>query len=287
MNIRLLRIFQTVAKTESISKAAKELFLSQPAVSKAILQLEESLGVKLFDRLSRRIYLNENGRKFLRQTNDLLNQYEKLESTFKQTTEKLNIGSSITISKYLLPSVINHFNEEFDIFVKVDNAKSIESSLLKNEVDLGLIEGVINHPELRVKPLRDYECIVFCSQKHPFSQLKEITLDQFLNEKILCREKGSSIRDILDSTLLLKNKKIDPYWESINSEVLIEAVNENLGLCLLPRVLIQSQLEKKEFIELKVEDLIFSNPAQIVYHKDKEFSLSIKKFIDYLDATTG
>lgn len=282
MNIRLLKIFQVVAKHESITAAAKELYLTQPAVSNAILQLEESLETSLFDRLSKRIFLNEAGKSFLNKTNEVLKQYEDLSNHFKDSTIKLRIGSSITIAKYLLPKIIKTIHDEMDVRVFVDNAKSIEKKLLSNEIDIGLIEGVLSNQDLISDPLNNFQLAFFCHQDHPVSKKKEISIEELIQEKFLSREQGSSIRDVLDGALLMLNKKIEPYWESINSEVLIAAVKENLGVCLLPKIMIEHELNSKEFVEFKVKDLELFNYAQIVYHKDKQLSESTRILINSL-----
>lgn len=274
MNLRHLRIFKTVCEEGSITKAAEKLFMTQPAVSNAISDLEDYLGICLFDRISRRLYLNETGKLFLIKTNKLLDLYEDLVKDSKELEEKatIRIGSSITIANFLLPKIIEEFEKVYKntpTKVLIDNAREIEGKLINNEVDLALIEGVIFNEQLIKIPISCYELIAICSPKHRFALQDSITINDLIKERLLLREKGSAIRDTFDSTLLLHNISINPAWTSVNSQALIQAVNQNLGISILPKILVEDDIKKGNIIDMSICNFELCSANHIVYHKNK------------------
>lgn len=287
MKIRHLRIFKAVCEEESITKAAEKLYVSQPAVSNAIRELENFLGIHLFDRISRNIYLNETGKLFLAKVNKVLDLYDDLDQNVKELGEqaKIKIGSSITIANFVLPQKIIAFEEIYPnipLEVTVENAWKIEEKLSNNEVDLGLIEGVIYNEDLIKIPFSSYKMAVISSPEHPLASEEAISVHQLIQEKLLLREKGSAIRDVFDSALLLHNLKANPEWTSINSQSLIYAVKQNLGLSILPQILVKEELAKGEICEIQVENFELVNTNHIVFHKDKFQTESFKALVEII-----
>ncbi|CAK7084509.1 LysR family transcriptional regulator [Tissierella carlieri] len=287
MNLRHLRIFKAVCEEESITKASEKLFMTQPAVSHAINELESYLGICLFDRISRRLYLNETGKLFLAKVIKLLDLYDDLEQNSKELEDNatIKIGSSITIASFILPKVIANFEavcNNTSTKVIIDNARNIENMLLNNEIDLGLIEGVIYKEELMRIPFSNYESAVICSPQHKFALEKSIDVNSLIKERLLLREKGSAIRDVFDSALLLHNITVNPEWTSVNSQALIYAVKQNLGISVLPKILVERELINGEILEVKVNDLELASVNHIVLHKDKIQTKNYKILIEII-----
>ncbi|AYW46563.1 LysR family transcriptional regulator [Tetragenococcus koreensis] len=291
MNIRHLRIFKTVCEEESITKAAEKLFMTQPAVSKAIHELEDTLNISLFDRISRKIYLNETGKLFLPKVITLLDLYDNLEQDVQalETAATINIGSSITIANFILPQAIVVFertHQKTPTKVIVANAKKIEEMVYNNELDLGLVEGVISNDELVNIPFSSYQLAVICSPEHPFAFKEMIDINHLTQERLLLREKGSAIRDVFDSALLLHNLRVSPEWTSINSQALIRAVKQNIGISVLPKILIEEEIAKGELVEIKVNHFELLNVNHIIFHKDKFQTNSFKALIESIKNKT-
>ncbi|WP_343767852.1 LysR substrate-binding domain-containing protein [Clostridium malenominatum] len=287
MNLRHLRIFKTVCEEESITKASEKLFMTQPAVSHAINELECHLGICLFDRISRRLYLNETGKLFLGKTIKLLELYDDLEQNSKELEDNatIKIGSSITIANFILPKAIAKFEtvcKNTPTKVIIDNARNIENMILNNEIDLGLIEGVIYKEELIKFPFSSYELTVLCSPEHKFVLEKSVDVNELIKERLLLREEGSAIRDIFDSALLLHNITINPEWISVNSQALIYAVKQNLGISVLPKILVENELSSGELCEVKVNDFELNSVNHIVFHKDKIQTKNYKTLIEII-----
>lgn len=287
MNIRQLRIFKKVCEEESITKAAESLFISQPAVSNAINQLEEYLQISLFDRISKGIQLNETGKLFLIKTVKLLELYDELEEGIKEIEENavIKIGSSITIASFILPQVISKFKslcKDTPINITVDNARKIEEMIIENKMDIGLVEGIVYNDDLISIPFSSYELVGICSPEHKFSKRNSVNLDRLVEEEFLLREKGSAIRDTFDSALLLHGMSINPVWTSVNSGAIIEAVKENLGVSVLPKDKVRKEIENGEIKEINIEGLTLKNTNYIIFHKDKYKTKSMMKLIDII-----
>jgi DNA-binding transcriptional LysR family regulator len=285
MKIRQLRIFKTVCEEESITKAAEKLFMTQPAVSQAINDLERDLNVQLFDRNARKIILNETGKLFLIKSEKLLDLYDELvENTrFLQENATLKIGSSITIANFILPQSLLEFEiscKQTPVRVNVDNARNIENMVINNVIDIGLIEGIIYHEELMKIPISFFKLAVICAPDHPFAKGDSIKVETLVEEKLLLREVGSAIRDVFDSALLLHDIKISPIWTSVNSQALIQAVKKGLGISVLPRILVDKEIKNNEIVEVKVNDFELISVNHIVFDKSKHRTKSFEKFVE-------
>lgn len=290
MNIRQLQIFKTVCEEGSITKAAQKLYISQPAVSTTIIELEEYLGFDLFDRVSRNIVLNEKGQVFLNKAVILLDHYNDLHDSFVSIDEKarIKIGSSITLSIDKLPEVIKTFKNTYPdtpIEVVVKNAEDIEDMLKNHEIDLGLIEGVIKNKELVTIPLSSYEIVMVSSNNHDLAHKTNVSLDELLEYDFLLREKGSAIRDVFDSSLLLNNKSVTPLWTSINSQSLLNATLHNIGITVLPEILVADYLNKKDLHKINCDEMALSNTNQIVYNENKRQSKTVQDLIAIIKET--
>lgn len=291
MNIRHLNIFKIVCEEMNFTRAAEKLYMTQPAVSHAINDLEEEIGHILFDRISKKIYLTEIGKIFLSKTLRILELYNDLENNFYSSEKDIpiHIGSCITIGNFWLPTIVKKFKEiytETPLKIEIDSAAVIEKMLLDNKIDIALIEGGIQNENLVKKLFSSYEISVICSVNHPFSKKKSISIEEFLRENLLLREKGSAIRDCLDNTLARKDIFVVPSWTSVNSQALIQGVKNNLGITVLPDILITSELEKNELKKLFIKDLKLKNNNYIVYHKDKYISKTMSAFIELIKKIT-
>lgn len=287
MNIRQLRIFKVVCEEENITRAADKLFMTQPAVSHVIHDLEKELGTKLFDRISKKIGLNGTGRLFLDKVNQVLVPYDELENSV-HTLEKeaaIRIGSSITIANYWLPQVMQIFHATYDktpVTVNVNSAKEVMRQLNEHEIDLALVEGAILNENCVKIPFASYHLSVVCSAQSELAQKREITIQELREEKLLLREKGSAIRDILDSVLYLHDIAIEPIWTSVNSQALINAVKHNLGITILPDMLVEKEVENGELCLLKIRGIELYNDNHIVYLKDKYLTHPITQLMDMI-----
>ncbi|MBL1227292.1 LysR family transcriptional regulator [Enterococcus sp. BWR-S5] len=280
MNIRQLRIFKEVAQTENMTEAAKSLYLSQPAVSQTIHELEEELNVPLFDRQGRSIKLNAVGQIFLRRAYSFLEEYEELE-TFAEGIKNLplKIGSTITIANQCLPRITGIYQaENHAAEITVDTAEKILLALANHEIDLALVEGVINHQLFDTTVFGSYEMCIIVSANHPYAKRNTLTIQEFLEQPLLLRDKGSAIRQTLDSWLLFHQEQAQPFLTSINSQAILESVRANLGITVLPKLLLEKCSRKEEFHSLSFKEGILKNNMQFVTNKGQQKTPRIQSF---------
>ncbi len=292
MNLRQLEVFRAVCEQGGFTRAAQSLYMTQPAVSHVIAELEKEAGCPLFDRISRRIYLTEAGRIFLEKARQILELHEELSAGFPALTGQapLRIGSGITIANFHLPTILRRCRR-LDGFpsvrVTVDQADRIEEALLNSELDVALIEGVVRHPHLIRQPFSSYDMAAFCAPSHPLATRSPLSLDDLLTAELLLREPGSAIRDAFDSALLLRDRCAEPAWTSVNSPALAAAAREGLGVAVLPACLTEADVAAGRLVRLEVEGLTLRNQNQLVVHRDKTITPPLRLFMEAVTAEEG
>lgn len=290
MNIRALHVFKTVCEELSFTKTAAKLNMTQPAVSHVIRELEQDIGMPLFDRVSRKIYLNEAGKYFFNKAVRILELYDDLANNFSISEDKLpiHIGSGITIANFWLPQAVKAFKKlhpETPLDIKVEPAALTEKRLLKNEIDIALIEGAVSDNSLIKKAFSSYEVVVAGSLSLSLARGKEITVSELLEQDLLLREKGSAVRDSFDSALLLHQVKAEPAWTSVNSQALIRAAKSGLGFAVVAENLIQRELDDGDIVKLNIQGLRIVNENYVVYHKEKYLTQTMQDFINIIMKT--
>ena len=292
MNLRQLEVFRAVCEQGGFTRAAQSLYMTQPAVSHVIAELEKEAGCPLFDRISRRIYLTEAGRIFLEKARQILELHEELSAGFPALTGQapLRIGSGITIANFHLPTILRRCRR-LDGFpsvrVTVDQAGRIEEALLNSELDVALIEGVVRHPHLIRQPFSSYDTAAFCAPSHPLATRSPLSLDDLLTAELLLREPGSAIRDAFGSALLLRDRCAEPAWTSVNSPALAAAAREGLGVAVLPACLTEADVAAGRLVRLEVEGLTLRNQNQLVVHRDKTITPPLRLFMEAVTAEEG
>lgn len=287
MTIRHLRIFIAVAETKKMSLAAKKLYISQPTVSQAIRELEEHYGVRLFERLSKKLYITESGKFLLFHAKNIVAQFDNLEESMKANYQKetLRIGASLTVGAILLSNVLNDlesFNPNLDTYAYVNNTSVIEKKLLDSSLDVAIVEGKVKSQDLISIPMIDDYLVLVCGIDHPLSNKKEVHLSDLENQKFVVREKGSGTRALLDEFLKLHNLKVKIVWEASSPDTIRHAVINNGCLALMPiRVMEKDILDHKMNVIFNTTDE-WNRYFSLVYHKDKNINDSIDLLRDIL-----
>lgn len=285
MTLRHLRIFIAVYETLSFTKAGKKLYLAQPAISLAIKELEEYYHVPLFDRIKHSIYPTEFGENFYKYASHILSLMDEMEDFTKDwnTNRTLRIGSSITIGNNILPSLIKSFSKLYpqtDVEVIINNSSVIESAILQNTIDFALIENEPTFEKISKIPFMQDSLCTLISIDHPLAKQDNITLKHLSNEHFLMREKGSSVRELVDSIFIANQFSVKPYWESTSTQALIRAVENNLGVTTLPYQLIKHRYDHSKVILLDIPELNIQRSYNIIYYEGKFLSKTAKAFFD-------
>ncbi len=284
MTLRHLKIFAEVCRQDSMTAAAQRLYMTQPAVSLAIRELEEHYGVKLFDRISRKLYLTSEGKRLLEYALHIIAQFEEMETEICGSGDagQIRIGSSITVGTCFLPEPIRRFSQKYPqirVSVCIENSGVILGRVLENEVDFGLIESAVQSDQIQVREFAQGRLVPVCSPSHPLANAGKIPLARLEQESFLLREKGSGTRDLFDSIMLAAGISIRPLWESISTRALISGVKAGLGISVLPEQLVRADLDSGGLTELQFENLEFRRKFSLILHKNKNLSRAARNFL--------
>lgn len=285
MTLRHLKIFATVCKENSISLAAKKLYISQPAVSNTIKELENYYGTPLFDRISKKIYLTETGKTVYQYALHITSLFDELEESIKKQnseTGSIKIGASITIGTHLIPEYIQKFSKQYPhvkLYVTIDSSDVIEQMILNNELDFGLIEGFVHSSDIISHEFIHDELIVICSPQNPLSCKDNLRISDLSEQNFLMREKNSGTRELAESILTLNDISLHPLWESSSTEAIINGVSKDIGISILPLQLTEEYIKQKKVLGLHLVNANLDRQYHIIYHKNKYLSPTVLAFM--------
>ena len=284
MTIRHMRIFAEVYQTENITKAAENLHMTQPAVSRAIQEMEQYYGVKLFERMNRRLYVTECGKNLYSHAVPILDLFDQTEQELRDWDRlgKLRVGASISIGNFLLPELAVSFREidpEIRLQVSISNSRDVQLALLQNQLDVGLIEGAVTEEGLHEEIFQQDRLLLIAGRNHPLLKKESVQLADLEGYDLLLREKGSAGRDYLDHVFAVHGLSLAPLWESTSTQALIRAVRMGLGITILPEMLVRDAVERGEVSSCPIEDEPLVRGNFLVWHKDKYLSRAMQDFI--------
>ncbi|MCI8430741.1 MAG: LysR family transcriptional regulator [Lachnospiraceae bacterium] len=287
MTIRHLKIFITVAECGSMNTAAKELFLSQPTISQAIRELEEYYGTRLFDRLSRRLYITPAGQELLNHAYPVVAQFNQLEQNMKKGNQKeiIRIGSTITVGSCLISNVLNDFDRlipETETYTFIGNTHMIEEKLLKSELDIALVEGEIHHPDLVMVPgIRDF-LVLGCAANHPFAERDAVHVRELEGQKFVMREQGSGTRALFDRFIKRHSLSIRTSWEATCPDAFRNAILYNQCLAVVSVRLLERDIRSGQIRIFNPHTNELERCFSLVYHKDKVFTPAMNAVRDII-----
>lgn len=284
MTIRHLRIFAAVAEYGTMHAAARELYIAQPAISQAISELEKHYHVKLFERLSKKLYITPEGKQFLYYANHILSLFNELEQQMNNTSAQaeLKIGATITIGTCIIHHILNEFYTFYpnaNVQVSVNTPDNLGPALLRNELDIALVESLPSHPELVCEPFLDDEMILVCSPLHPFARTGQATLEEISRENYIARE-PSVANELFIEYMELQNLSVKCTWFCNNSETTKQAVIHNYGITVISRRIVAQELKNGTLIEIRIENCQLLRKFQMLYHKHKFFSNPLLDLMD-------
>ena len=284
MTFKELNFFYKLCENPQVTQVAFELNISQSAVSLAIKSLENSLNEKLFDRIGKKLILNEKGKFFKEKT---LSHYMALldaQNIFQENklAGNIKIASSKTISNYIMPNIYFDFLTKYND-VKLDiltiNSSKIIDMILKSQIDIGLIEVDTLNASLVKEKLCDDELIVVTSDKnHP----KEAFIDNIYKKWIL-REIGSGTREIFMNHIGDISKDLDIFMQLQDfEEIKTIVLNNSNTVTALSKVIVQKELKEKKLFEIKLKNIELKREFYLIYHKEKSKNLLFETFIEFL-----
>ena len=296
IEFRHLETFCRVADLKSFSKAADDLFLTQPTVSGHILSLEQSLSLRLFDRASREVRLTKSGEVFREYASKLLslrkNMLNALSEFSRGIRGELSLGSSTIPGEYLLPKLIGDFKKNHSSFVislKIGDTKEVIQYVLQDQVELGVIGAKLNHPSLHYEKYEEDQIIVVAPSGHPLTRKKKVALDELLKEPWIIREEGSGTRIAVERALRRKGRTLKQFnvvIEMGSTSSVKEGVKARLGLAFISGRATEGEIRQGSFSRIDVEGLEpISRQIYIVSHRRRTLSPMATEFLRFLRNT--
>ncbi len=285
MNLRSLLMFVTLCDNDYfVTKTAEQLGVTQPSISNAIKELEKYYGVKLFDRIGRRLRITSAGLKLLEYSRLVVQRYNDLEREFRNWDKlgELRIGCSNSIGAYFLPSVMKEFKNDYPeltVKVTVNESSKIEDLILSNEVDLALIEGVVHYDEINKELFMSDEISIIASPLR-YRDGTVLTRQQFEKEDLMIREKGSGTREIFLNKISDAGMHPNITVESVSTEVLLRCTYADLGIAVVPRRMALEAYREGRIVFLRLQDISLKRDYLIIHHKDKFMSKYAGDFIE-------
>ncbi len=285
MTLRHFTIFSEVCKKGSITKAADALNLAQPAVSNAIREMESFYGTRLFERMNRRLYINEAGEQLLQYADSILSQYDEAKNVLRDisTMTRIRIGANVSFGTGSLPGLIRDFSKKYSdipVYTRVENSHHIEELLLSNELDMGIIDYPEKPENFFFHMLCEDTLLAVCSKDFPIKN--DISREQLGKVPFLLREEGSGSRALVDS-LKKQTGGLSVVMESTSGQSLISACLCGMGVLILPESLLKEHIMRGAFKEIHIQDADFERKYYLVYHKSKFLTKSMKCFKDFTE----
>ena len=283
ITLRQIEVFTEVLKSGSTTQASQVLALSQSAVSAALADLENQLGVQLFDRVGKRLALNEHGRLLYPRAVGLLEQAGEIEQLFKEDNGAIRLFASSTIGNYLLPGMIAAYRRDFPTLpleLSVGNSQDAINAVADFRVDIGLIEGPCHEPDIISEAWLEDELVVFAAPDAEILQ-QPITLESLAAAPWILRERGSGTREIVDYLLLSHLPQFQLGMELGNSEAIKHAVRHGMGISCLSRRVISDLLEAGTLVEVAVPLPRLTRTLYRIHHRQKHLSKALNRFLSY------
>ncbi len=284
MTIRSLEIFVKVAECGKMSEVARNMYITQSSVSQAISEIEKEYGVKLFDRISKKLYLTEAGKKLLGYGRHLLAVNEEMNDCMKHCAKniRIRVGATVTVGTCVISPIMLELykvNPLIEPEVFVEDTRLIAKKLLNSELDIAIVEGKIKHPDIVTKSIINDNLVLICSHKHEFYKRDSIKVSELSNQPLIMRELGSGTRAQLEKQLKELKIPMNIRWSCYNSEAILRAVVDNFGIAVISELLIEDYLKKHLLWACDIEGINLHRTFDIAYHRSKFLQKIFQHFL--------
>jgi len=289
LNLHQLATFQVVAKHCSYVRAAEELHFSQPAVSAQIRQLEETLGVKLFEQIGRRTHLTQAGDELYHYSQKIFAVIDEALETMEELRGpdhgRLRVGADTTVGTYVIPGLLGKFHQsypEVEISLDVVNRAALVERIMSNEIDIAIVGRVPDDIPVVIEPFAPNELVLVASPYHRLAGRANVPLSELAKEHFLMREVGSGTRAALELILQEAEVPLHVSMHMGNNSAIKQGVAAGLGIALISRVALGMELETNRLVILDVEGFPIMRQWRIVHLKDKHLSATALAFKSFL-----
>lgn len=289
ITLRQLQIFIAVAESGSTAAAAELVALSQSAASASLKELENLLHTELFDRVGKRLALNDNGRQLLPQARQMQDAAATIERQFGNEADAsgLRLGASTTIGNYLLPHILAAAKPRqpeagLHPVVTIANTADIAAAVASFQLDLGLVEGPSHEADLTIEPWLTDELLIVASPAHPIldkGRQAKVRIQALREAGWLLRERGSGTRETVEHVLLPHLHELRAAAEFSNAEAIKHAAAAGLGLACLSRLVVQDLLAAGTLVSLHTALPPLSRHLYLIHHRHKVLSSRLQRFL--------
>jgi len=287
LNLRQLEVFVATARAGSTRGAADRVARSQSAASAALTELESALGAPLFDRVRRRLVLNDNGRMLLPKAASLLDQVAEVQQLFAgqgrgHAATPLRVAASLTIGEVLLPDIVARWKQTHTaspVQIVIGNTSEVIRRVADFDVDLGFIEGPQTHPDLRVRPWLADEMVLVAAPTHPLARKRHVDVAALRSARWALREPGSGSREAVDRWLLEHLGPVDVGFEFGSTEAIKRLLAAGAALGCVSRLAVASALADGSLKELRTGLPPAARRLAIVVHRDKHLGRGAEDFL--------
>ncbi|MGB3514774.1 MAG: LysR substrate-binding domain-containing protein [Microcoleaceae cyanobacterium] len=283
-----LRVFQTVASHGSFTKAAEELFITQPTVSAQVKQLGQTVGMPLFEQIGKQLYLTDVGRELLitcQEVFEQLDRFEMIVADIKGTKQGRLRLAVVTTAKYFVPRMLGHFCQQYpgvDISLEVTNHQNITRRMLENQDDLYILSQPPEYIGLHSEPLMDNPLVVVANKHHPLAGETKIPIKRLNNEAFIMREHGSGTRQAVQKLLAKHKVAVRVRLELGSNEAIKQAIAGGLGISVLSKHTLYCKSSEWELTILDVQGFPIKQQWYVSYLAGKQLSVVAQTFLEYL-----
>lgn len=289
INLHQLATFQVVAKHCSYVRAAEELHFSQPAVSAQIRQLEEMMGVKLFDKIGRKTHLTQAGE-------ELYLYGQKIFSLIDETLETMNalasphsgrlsVGADTTVGTYVIPNLLGKFRQVYpkvEITLEVINPTPLVEELANNRIDMAIMSRIPTDVQVFSAPFAHNELVLVAPPTHRLAGCVRVPFEELARENFLLREQGSGTRSALEGAFRDADFPLQVSMQVGNNSAIKQGVAAGLGIALISRVALDMELETNRLVILDVEGFPLMRQWLLVHLKEKNLSATARAFKSFI-----
>lgn len=292
VTLRHLKIFVAVCQTNSITRAAEKLYISQPSVSIAIKEMEEYYNQPLFERFHRKLQISPFGKELYLHAQRIVALFDEMNqmASSSKFDNRVRIGAGTTVGQVMVPDIIHDFcstHPQAEITVMIDKVSALKHALMENKIDFAVAESLSEDPSIKVLATIKTPLVAVCNRENPLSTRDEVYAADLADEPILARQPGSYTRHMVDKYFEDHNLELKPKWESIDGLALLNGVRKNLGISFHAMNHVKA-LCSPELVILNLKDFEVTYQYSIFTHRDKNLTPImadlIKSFVSVSDS---
>lgn len=281
LTLRQMQIFLNVVVSGHLTNVAKDMNLSQSAVSMSIKELENILGRPVFDRINKKLVLNEVGRSFYQEIDPIFKKLADIEYEFKNSENKgmIRVGASTTIVDYLMPAIICSYMSSYPdvkITLKEGNTKEITQMIKEGSIDIGFVEGFVSGSDIIKERIGVDELLVVTADKN---LSKPCTIDEISEKRWVLREEGSGTREVFLDYIKEKTDTLNIFLELGHTESIKSILMNRECLTCISKISVKSELSEEKLFQVDVKNFECKREFLMIYHKDKYHSALFEKFV--------